>query len=323
MLNVFLTVDTEAWPRATDWRETALARDLRRDIHGETAAGAFGVPYQLDVLRRHNLKAVFLVEALCAEVVGLDPLREIVTMIQRGGQEVQLHLHTEWLAWMRPSLLPGRAGQNMKDFTEQEQATLIGKGVENLQRCGAREVCAFRAGNYGADNATLRALARHGIGYDTSYNYPYLHTDCGMKTDEVLLQPAMIEGVREFPVTFFRTWAGSARDAQLRACSAAELEAALLEAWRRRWYSFVIVAHSFELIKGREKGAQPRPDRIVLRRFARLCRFLDHNRDKFRTCFFTDVDPAEVPETRPQRPLSCPALPTVRRYAEQLTRRVF
>ena len=99
--------------------------DLRRDIYGETAAGKFGVPFQLDVLDEYELKGVFFVEALFADAVGVQPLRNIVHLVQSRGHEVQLHLHTEWLDWLEPSPLPGRHGQNMKDFAEDEQDMLI------------------------------------------------------------------------------------------------------------------------------------------------------------------------------------------------------
>ncbi len=189
MLNVLLTFDTEAWPFTPGWRETALDRDLRRDLYGETPEGAFGLGYQLDVLGAHGLKGVFLVEALFAEAVGLDPLRRVVELIQQKGHEVQLHLHTEWLQWLDPSPLPGRTGLNMKDFSEDEQAALIALGLRNLRACGAADVCAFRAGNYGANFDTLRALARNGVRCDTSHNTCYLNAECGLDTGGPLLQP--------------------------------------------------------------------------------------------------------------------------------------
>ena len=149
-LNVFITVDTEVWPRTPGWRESGLKKDMLRDIYGATTAGEYGLPYQMDVLDAHGLKAVFFVESLSACAAGLGPLREIVAMVQARGHEVQLHIHTEWLKWMNPSILPGRTGQNIKDFTEDEQTLLIGRALENLRAAGAVDACAFRAGNYGA-----------------------------------------------------------------------------------------------------------------------------------------------------------------------------
>ena len=38
-----------------------------------------------------------------------------------------------------------------------------------------------------------------------------------------------------------------------------------MQAWRRGWYAFVVVAHSFELIKRHPWSPRPaRPDRFVI-----------------------------------------------------------
>jgi hypothetical protein len=321
-MNVYLTVDTEVWPRFRDWRETRLERDLRRDIQGATDRGDFGVPFQIRVLNDHGLKASFLVESLFACAVGLDPLRQIVGSIREGGHEVQLHLHTEWLSRIDPPLLPGRTGQHCRDFTEDEQTLLIARGADNLRACGVADVCAFRAGNYGANFDTLRALARNGIRFDTSHNTCYLDSACGLRTPEPLLQPKWIENVYELPVAFFEDRPGHYRHAQLCATSAREMENALRGAWEQGWSSFVIVSHGFELLKDRKQTSRPaRPDRIVIKRFERLCRFLANNTDKFRTAFLADAPPVDVPQ--PARPLRSRLHHTAWRVTEQLARRVF
>jgi hypothetical protein len=322
-MNVFITVDTEISPRSANWLETGLAADIRRDIYGRTPGGDFGVPYQIKVLNRHGIKATFFVEALFPCAVGPDPLREIVSLIKDGGHDVQLHLHTEWLGWMPRSILPGKTGQNIQDFSEDDQAFLLGKGIANLQACGADRLCAFRAGNYGANFATLRALQRNGILYDTSYNACYLDSDCGLATPTPLLQPTWFDGVCEFPIAFFRDRPGHYRHAQLCACSGAEMRHALVAAWERGWHSFVIVSHSFELLKHRKDPGRPAlPDPIVVRRFEDLCRFLADHRDKFQTPFFSDLDPAAIPSPPPGQPLRSPLHRTIGRQIEQLARRV-
>jgi hypothetical protein len=322
MLNVFLTVDTEVWPFAPDWRAAGLAADVRRDFDCATPHGAFGVPYQIDVLNVHGLKAVFFVEGLCASAAGPEAVRHMVGRVRDGGQEVQLHLHPEWLQWMDAPPLPYRS-DDLKDYSEDEQAVLVGLGLDHLRAAGAGPVCAFRAGNYGAGPATLPALARHGITFDTSYNFCYLNSTCGLRTPAPLLQPAALAGVWEFPITFFRDWPGHGRHAQPCACSGRELEHILMQAWRRGWYAVVLVSHSFELLKDRQQAeVPPTPDRAVIRRFERLCRFLAAHRDKFRTLGFADVDVNDIPTAQPQRPLRSRLHYTGGRLVEQLVRRL-
>jgi hypothetical protein len=224
---------------------------------------------------------------------------------------------------MEPSILPGRTGLNCKDFTEDEQAVILARGRDNLVAAGAENVCAFRAGNFGANFDTLRALKRIGMKYDTSHNTCWLKTHCGMDTGDLLTQPRWIEGVYELPVTFFEDWPGHGRNTMVCAVSSAEMRNALLRAWREGWSSFVIVSHGFELLKLKERKQTLRPqmpDRVVVKRFEQLCAFLGANKDKFRTALFKDITPSDVPQ--PAAPLRSKVRHTVLRYAEQAVRRV-
>src|SRR5262245_41317486 len=324
MLNVFLTIDTEVWPLLPDWRRNGLGRDIERDIYGVTSRGAFGISYQIDVLNRYGLTGVFLVEPLFAEVAGLDKLTAVVSEIQGNGHEVQAHLHPEWLQWMEQSPFPGKSPSYLRQFSEEDQAKLLARGLALLRQCGARSLCAFRAGDYAANFDTLRALARNGLRFDTSYNPCYLGTRCGLETPEPLLQPTQMGGVHEFPISFFRDGLGRLRHAPLASCSWPELRSALLQARQQEWHAFVIVSHSFELLKPRRKNpAHPLPDRTVIRRFDRLCRFLAENRADFRTASFSAIDPDVVPVSATPNPLRCRRQDTFGRLAEQIGRRVF
>ncbi len=349
MLNVFLTIDTEVWPsepgshecgagfppanESAAWKGcSTLHQDIERDIYGVTPDGEFGLRFQLERFKEYGLKATFFVESLFSHVVGTGPLREIVATIQDAGHDVQLHIHTDWLARMNvgqafslpTNQQPGRLPHScMKDFSEDQQAELIERALERLRECGAEHVCAVRAGHYGANFDTLRALARNGIQFDTSHNTCYLKSDCAMRTAEPLLQPKMIDGVYEFPVNFFRDWPGHYRHTQLTACSIGELKNALWQAHGRGWYSLVIVSHSFELFKRRmHTGRPPGADRIILKRFEQFCRFLADNSDKFRVMTFSEVAPASIPEATICEPLGSNVFRTARRYTQQLARRM-
>ena len=84
----------------------------------------------------------------------------------------------------------------------------------NLRACGVRVPCASCAGKYG-EFRYPRALARNGIPYDSSHNTCYLGYSCDMDTGGFLLQPRVIKGIYEFPITFFRDWPGHYRHLQL------------------------------------------------------------------------------------------------------------
>jgi hypothetical protein len=325
MVRVFFTVDTEAHPASPEWAARGFTAELRRDIDGVTPEGEFGAFYQAETLNSHGLKGVFFVETMFSHAVGIEPLRRVVSGIRERGHEVCLHLHPEWLRRApQHSVLPGKEGSLMRLFSEDDQTTLVGKGVEQLNRCGVEKVYAFRAGGYAANFDTLRALARNGIPCDSSHNFCWT-SNCDMPMDEPLLQPRRMHGVYEFPVSYFADWPGHYRHAQLCACSFGELEAALLRAWREDWHSFVIVSHSFELVKRVTRNGEPAAalDRMVMRRFHKLCAFLAANRDKFQTSTFSEMDGADAPSHRYDKPLPGSLPHTVWRFAEQACRRVF
>jgi hypothetical protein len=321
ILNVFLTVDTEVYPITSTWRKDRLRHDVDRDIYGRVETGEYGLNCQLEVLRRYGLKASFFVEPLFAlsSDVGEEPLRRIVREIQDAGQEVQMHLHPEWVPELPleiASRLTERKSDVLNRFSAADQATLIRIGLGTLRRCGARNIRAFRAGDYAADRHTLRALHEVGLEFDTSYNYCYLKSLCGLHTHRPVVQPMRMEGLWEIPITFFQDWPGHSRHTQLGACSSAEIIRALENAKRAGWWSFVLVSHSFEGLKNRRssKLASVRPQ--VVARFERLCAYLDRHRDRFRTAHFAAIDSRRIPPSSATVPLRGRVTDSVRRLVK-------
>ncbi|MGC2332867.1 MAG: hypothetical protein WA581_15550 [Candidatus Acidiferrales bacterium] len=325
MLNVFLTIDTEVYPLTPNWREMRLRADVDRDIYGVTQDGEFGLRYQLDVLRKHNLKAVFFVEPLFASApeVGMDPLREIVRLIVHGGHDVQLHPHPEWLPHIPDMKMKGGV---INSYSPDVQKAIIERGLTNLRyalaEVGAQDrvsACAFRAGDFAADSVTLRAVADCGLKYDSSYSVDHGRLGNG----KLLVQPEMIGDVCEAPVSFFEDWPGHFRPAQLAAASYAELVRALNRADEAGWSAFVIVSHSFELLKNRRASDRPLGlRRFVRSRFEKLCAFLDRNRRRFQTATFSQLASPQEIISRASRPISGNVLATAMRFGEQLADRL-
>jgi hypothetical protein len=324
-LNVFFTVDTEFHPLDGRYSERTVRDDIARDIDGRTPQGDFGAFFQAEVLREHGLKGVFFVEALSQIATSSFSLKTVVERIQSSGHEVALHLHPEWLRRV-PSAFSHwrRDGSLMRDFSLDEQTALIAMGVDQLHVNGVEKVYSFRAGGYGANHDTLRALAANGVPYDSSHNQSWLGVTCDVRTARPLLQPMVIDGTYEFPVLNFEDWPGHWRHAELCACSSAELEFALHAGWNRGWHSFVIVSHSFEMIKARQSRSTPPwyPDKMVVSRFRRLCRFLGSNRDKFRTKTFVELDLSGLPLAITGGPLKGAPWNTARRIGEQVFRKI-
>lgn len=308
------------WPQS--WgslNATDLKIALRRYIYGTTAAGDYGLPFQLKLLSDHGLKASFFVESLFAEGFGNAALAEIVGLIEDAGQEVQLHLHSEWVDKFPRPILRERSGMNIKDFSLREQTLLIEKALANLRACGCDQITAFRAGNYGADMNTLSALSANGISYDTSYNFSYLDRSCGLDALGTLTQPKTLATVTEVPITYYDQWGGRFRHVQLTACSYQELTYLMKQAQEAEYTAFVIVSHSFELLN----RAKTRPDPLVVRRFEKLCRFLADNRLRYRTKEFNALKENELVTDAQAEPLQSTPPLTAWRYVEQATRRIY
>jgi peptidoglycan/xylan/chitin deacetylase (PgdA/CDA1 family) len=320
MMDVFFTVDVEIWCEEWNNLDSQFPAAFRRYVYGPTRSGDYGLPLTLKTLNEHGLKGVFFVEPLFAARFGEGPLQELVGLIQSAAQEVQLHLHTEWVDEAREPLLPSISGkrQHLRHFSRAEQTTLIGTGLELLRAAGAGPINAFRAGNWALNQDTFAALAANAIGFDSSYNAGSRIGVDDVAPGEILTQPTTIEAVTEYPVTVYRDrgpW--SLRPLQLTACSFGEMTTVLDAAAATGWSAVVIVSHNFELMNRR----QNRPDSIMVSRFRRLCGHLARHADRFRVRGFLGLNGARAQAQPP--PLRSPAWRGYTRFLEQLARRVY
>jgi hypothetical protein len=319
MLDVFFTVDVEVWCDGWVDIDKKFPEAYRKYITGPTPKGDYGLPYQLKVLNDHGILGTFFVEPLFSTRFGTQPLDEIVGLIREGRQEIQLHLHSEWVDESIEPLIanPSQKRQHLFQYSLEEQERLIEAGASLLMKAGAIEINAFRAGNFGFNVDTLRALAASRIAFDSSYNATKFGPASGMMPSTLVVEPTACEGVFEYPMTVFKDGMGSLRHVALTACSYGEMEGLLWQALEDRRSSFVILCHNFELLS----PSKTRPDEIVVDRFRRLCRFLDRNRDSFRVCGFRGLSPRVV-TTQPV-PLTMNLWRTATRMLEQAYRRKY
>ncbi|RJR29486.1 MAG: polysaccharide deacetylase [Desulfobacteraceae bacterium] len=316
-MDVFLTFDVEIWCGGWQNLDENFSRSFDQYIYGRTDKGDYGLPFALEMLEEYDLRAVFFVEPLFATRFGLEPLKEIVGLLLEKDQEIDLHLHTEWVDEAREALLAKSGGkrQHLKYFSVQEQSTLVAKGIQLLRQAGASDIAAFRAGNFAFNLDTLCALAENGIEFDSSYNASLSGTDSGLMPGILVVSPIEAEGVYEYPMTVFKDGTGSLRHVQITACSYREMEGLLWQALEDERDSFVILSHNFELLN----RALNRPDWVVVERFRKLCSLLQRNQDCFRTRGFKGLIPKTVAQQ--QRPLVSPLWKTAARILEQIYRR--
>ena len=312
MTALYITIDTEySFGLARRMGGGGRAENFASAIIGSTPTGPLGVHYQMDRFDAHGIKAVFFVDPMPALVWGTEAIADVVGPIVARGHDVQLHLHSEWLEIAgSANPLGTRTGGNLRDFGFEQQCTLIDYARGVLIAAGALAPAAFRAGNYGANDDTLRALAELGIAYDTSHCPGIALSECqiSLGPDDRHVQRHC--GTIEVPIGCIAAPGGGLRHYQLTALTDGELLAALRHAVRAGQQQVTMVSHSFELLS-RDRH---RANRIVQRRFDRLCAGL-----------------AKVPGLTSATYASCPPklesasptllphsqLRTLRRYAEQ------
>jgi len=319
-VKVYFTVDVEIWPGAWTDIDARFPAAFRHYVYGDTPFGQYGLPFTLNVLRDHGLRGVFFVEPVFSARFGLEPLAEVVGLIRDAGQDVQMHLHAEWVNEAREPLLaapPREKVQHLAHFGLEDQKTLLAWSMRRLVAAGADPVTAFRAGSFAFNGDTLTALAANGVGIDSSYNECCLGPESGVwdtAQSGVPIQPFTVGGVLEVPVTIYRDRPGHLRPMQLTACSLREMLTVLNRAADAGQETVMIVSHNFEMLDRRDFSR----DEIVAERFRGLCRFLSRNSDRFETATFRDVAPSAHARQPAMVEGSLPGLAV--RYLEQARR---
>jgi len=319
-MNILLTFDVEIWCDSWHTLDADFPRAFERYVYGRSRHGSFALPKTLEILARHELKGVFFVEPLFASRFGHEHLATIVRLLRSAGQEIQLHLHPEWVDESRTPLLPGVRGkrQHLFSYTRDEQQALIAQGLRMLEDAGATHVNAFRAGSFACNADTFAAVRANGLPFDSSLNTTSPLSAADLADGERHDQPHAIDGVDVYPMSVFRDGFGRMRHAQLGACSFPELRDAIIDAERKGWREFVFLSHNFELLRQNDV----RPDPVVVARFESLARFLADHRGLYPTIGFHDLRPRMGDGAASLATPRIGPLPTTLRYCEQFARRV-
>ena len=242
--------------------------NFESSILGRCRDGDFGIHFQMDMLERHGLTGVFFIDPMPALVYGSEVIDAIVRPVVARGHEVQVHIHTEWLAFARFNPVGRLTGRNIGDFPFAAQKKLIALARDILVGAGAPRPIAFRAGNFGANDNTLRALAALGFRFDSSFNGAYIGHGCDISLDPTNLGVRTHHGVCEVPVSGLMDRASRFRPAQLCAMSEEEMCDALGHSAAAAAIQFSAFSHSFELLS-RDRAV---PNRLAIARMEALCR---------------------------------------------------
>lgn len=320
-VRIFLTFDVEIWCGGWDKLDERFSAAYRRYVYGGTERDGYALPMTLRILSEHELKATFFVEPLFSARFGADKLRTIVDLIQEAGQEVQLHLHPEWCD--EAGILPGSRNApkrpHLWQFSLSDQEALIRIGMEMLRSAGVQDMRAFRAGSFGANLNTLRALTSVGLEIDSSLNatVPQSFPDGHAQLDPFVRSAWM--GLHSIPIGVFIDGFGRMRHAQVGACSFRELSHAIDACTNDSWREFVLLSHGFEMLKNESAER----DSVVARRFRRLCAFLRDRREsgRIRVTSMSKLVEFDGSGDMGRLPVRVSTLATLERYIEQAYRR--
>lgn len=318
-MNIFLTFDIEVWCNGWDALDERFPAAFDRYVYGRSRAGEYALPKTLEIMQRHGVKGVFFVEPLFAARFGVDHLAKVVSLIQDGGQEVQLHLHPEWTDEIRPVVFPDKPykRQHLTYYSFEEQTELLKRGLQLLRDAGAKEITAFRAGSFAANGDTLAAVKACGLRTDASLNMCYPISGADVRPEGDFYFPRLRDGLQLLPMSVFRDGLGRLRHAQVGACSTREFIEAIEASQERKHPCFTILSHNFEMLRA---GTAER-DRIVAGRFEALCRFLGQNAKHLPTQGMASPIRLDMPSI-PTDLVSVGKWATAERYVGQLLRRL-
>jgi hypothetical protein len=182
---LLITIDTEVRIRN---RELPDAFDV--DVLGRAGESACGAYWVAELLSRHGLTGIFFLDVYGSERFGESRYRELCDRLLEGGHSIQLHTH--------PDQVYDPKRRHMHEYSFEEQTSIIGEGIALMKEWTGDTPIAHRAGRYGANEDTLRALHAKGIDLDSSFFYG--RADCKLPFENTNA-PFKANGVWEIPVT--------------------------------------------------------------------------------------------------------------------------
>lgn len=290
--HVYFTVDVEGSEERLiggAWRP-ALGYDLRVHCQFANQRRALGIELIMNELEAVGARGTFFLEALGSHYFGIEGLREICRALHGRGHDVQLHTHPiqRDAAFHTNGREPAR--DDIGAYPVETQAALLREGRDLLAEAGIprEDILAFRAGNFGANNDTWKAMASAGLRVSSNYNPCYFRKNCKMRSNraESGLFQSEVPGVYELPISTFVERGGNHRHLQITAISRWEMVDALWQYRELGVSEVTVVTHSFEFSFLDSATAKTgRPNHVNIDRMRALARFVtDHPHD---FCFHT------------------------------------
>lgn len=285
---VYITVDVECAEERVvgDTKFPAMGYDLRIWGRFVNQREPLGIELIMRELEACGLRATFFVEAIGSYSFGMDGLTSVCQALRGRGHDVQLHVHpvqrrADWHTRGEP-----RISDDIADYPVEEQTRLLIEGRDLLVRAGipADELLAYRAGNFGANNDTWRAMKLAGLVLSSNYNPCYFRKNCKIQYPGARLGlfETPEKGVYELPITNFIEPTKRFRHLQITAVTLEEMKHCLWSYRALGVREVTLVTHSFEFyFLASASARRGHPNRLNMDRLRGLCRFLMENSKDF------------------------------------------
>lgn len=268
---IILTVDTETSP--------APAETIFAQIEGEE----WGITRIMDICDSFSVKATFFVDVYDKNIIDISLLRRACECINKRGHEVELHTHPDF-STKRGWEIDGVISKYNLD----EQISIIKKGKQLIKNWINKEPIAHRAGGYGANYDTIRALKENGILIDCSMYYK--HRVCDLNYPLLTVNKVVeYNGVTEIPVTvtfskyvigfpgFGLTFFSLYKKVDINWSGFDELKLQIMRLKENGINPIIVFLHSGSFVK--ESSSRLKPNKIVEDTFKKLTEWLTQQSD--------------------------------------------
>ncbi|MFV3011516.1 polysaccharide deacetylase family protein [Clostridium botulinum] len=190
----------------------------------------------MDICDEYDAKCTFFLNVYEVGKWGKEKMRTICKNIYDREFDIQLHTHPCWLYDFNRI--------NMYEYSFEEQKNIIKEGMNLLKEFTGEIPLAHRAGAYGINENTLKALKINGIRYDFSMFYK--HNNC--KTNFSINKIIERNNIVEVPVTVLKN-NNSILKLDIDWLSDSELQKAIYIAKESNLKVVTLFMHSYSYIK--------------------------------------------------------------------------
>jgi hypothetical protein len=314
-INVFITIDTEHSIGGAFGDRNLKPVGNEKRIWGKIGDKSLGIPLMMDIAEAFDIRLTFFVEVLNKYYFGEDQTKKVCEYILNRGHDVQLHLHPNYLNFRLNNPREKAYSDLIGTYSLEKQIDLIEEGIKILMQTGGSRPIAFRAGCFGANEETLRALKAVGVLIDSSYNKAYVGDTC-LLDNKGINDLTYLDWIWEFPITNFvestKVRSKRFKPLDINGVSFQEMKSVLNQAKESGPRNITIIMHSFSFLKPYDvQYNKVRPRGNVIQRFQRLCQFLEENVRFFEVRTFSSLDKEELTKICQQSSHIFPRVPSL------------